>query len=172
MGQKMRTKKYVITLTDDERKALRRITKSGTHTARSITRANILLNLDEGLGEKREQTDIAKICAVSTVTVYTVSKQYAGEGLDTVLHRKKRETPPVPSKITGEVEAKILALCCGKPPEGRARWTLRLLEEKVVELGIVEAISDNTIGRLLKKRRLDLTGTNVGVFHRSTTARL
>lgn len=168
----MRAKKYAITLTDGERKVLRQMTKSGTHTARSITRANILLNLDEGLGEKREQADVANLCGVSTVTVYTVSKQYAREGLDTVLHRKKRETPPVPSKITGEVEAKILALCCGKPPAGRARWTLRLLEEKTVELGIVEAISDNTIGRLLKKRRLSLTGTNAGASRRSTTVRL
>jgi transposase len=168
----MRRKKYVITLTDEERKALRRMTKNGTHTAQGITRANILLNLDESLGERREQTDVAKICGVSTVTVYTVSKQYATEGLDTVLHRKKREAPPVPSKITGEVEAKILALCCGKPPEGRARWTLRLLEEKTIELGIVETISDNTIGRLLKKHHLNLTGINAGAFHRSTTARL
>jgi transposase len=118
----MRAKKYVVTLTDEERKALRRMTKSGTHTARSITRATILLNLDEGLGETREQAEVAKLCGVSTVTVYTVSKQYATAGLDAVLQRKKRETPPVPSKITGEVEAKILALCCSKPPEGRARY--------------------------------------------------
>jgi transposase len=168
----MRTKKYIITLTQEERKALRQRVKSGTHTARSISRANILLNLDEGLGEKREQAEVARICGVSTVTVYNVSKQYATEGLDAVLNRKKREKPPVPSKITGEVEAKIIALCCGKPPEGRRRWTLRLLEEKTVELGIVEAISDNTIGRILKKRRLSPIGANVGVSRRSITARL
>jgi transposase len=168
----MRTKKYVITLPDGERKALRRMVKSGTHRARSITRANILLNLDEGMGEKREQGEVAKICGVSTVTVYNVSKQYATEGVDAVLNRKKRATPPVPSKITGEMEAKIIALCCGKPPEGQARWTLRLLEEKTVELGIVEAISDNTIGRLLKKHRLSRTGANAGAFRRSMTARL
>jgi transposase len=168
----MRTKKYIIKLTGDERKALQRMVKSGTHTARSIIRANILLNLDEGLGEKNEQADVAKICGVSTVTVYKVSKQYAMEGLEAVLTRKKREDPPVPSKITGEMEAKIIALCCGEPPQGRARWTLRLLEAKVIELGIAEAISDNTIGRLLKKHRLNLTGTNVGAFRRSITARL
>jgi transposase len=73
--------------------------------------------LDEGLGEKREQAEVAKICGVSTVTVYNVSKQCATEGLAATLNRKKRETPPIPSKITGEVEAKIIALCCGKPPE-------------------------------------------------------
>jgi transposase len=144
--------------------------KSGTHTAQSITRANILLNLDEGLGEKREQTEVAKICGVSTVTVYNVSKQYATEGVTAVLSRKKRDMPPVPSKITGETEAKIIALCCGDPPEGRARWTLRLLEEKTIELGIVETISDNTIGRLLKKHRLSLTDTNVGASRRNITA--
>jgi transposase len=168
----MRTKKYVITLTGDERKALRQRVKSGTHTARSIIRANILLNLDEGLGEKREQAEVAKICGVSVVTVYNVSKQYATEGLDAVLNRKKREKPPVPSKITGEVEARIIALCCGKPPIGRTRWTLRLLEEKTVELGIVEKISDNTIGRLLKKHHLSPTGVNTGASRRSITARL
>lgn len=168
----MRTKKYVVKLTDDERKMLRRITKNGTHKAHSITHANILLNLDEGLGEKQEQTDVAKICGVSTVTVYNVSKQYATEGLDAVLSRKKRETPPIPSKITGETEAKIIALCCGKPPEGRTRWTLRLLEEKTIELGMAEAISDNTIGRLLKKHRLSLTDTNVGVSRPNTTVLL
>jgi transposase len=168
----MRTKKYVIRLTDDERKALRRTVKSGNHAARSIARANILLNLDESLGEKREQAEVAKICGVSTVTVYNVSKQYATEGLAAVLSRKKRDTPPIPSKITGETEAKIIALCCGEPPAGRARWTLRLLEEKTVELGIAEAISDNTIGRLLKKHRLNLTDTNVGASRRNITARL
>jgi transposase len=168
----MRTRKYVIKLTEDERKALKRMTRSGTHTARSITRANILLNLDESFGEKQEQADVAKICGVSTVTVYNVSKQYTTQGLDAVLVRKKRTTPPVPSKITGEIEAKIIALCCTEAPKGHKRWTLRLLEEKTVELGIVDAISDNTIGRLLKKHHLNLTDTNVGAFHRSITARL
>jgi hypothetical protein len=92
--------------------------------------------------------------------------------LEAVLSRKKREIPPVPSKITGETEAKIIALCCGKPPEGRTRWTLRLLEEKTVELGIVEAISDNTIGRLLKKHYLSITDVNIDASRRSTTAHL
>jgi transposase len=128
--------------------------------------------LDEGLGDKRDQAEAAALCGVSTVTVYHVSKQYATEGLDAVLNRKKRKTPPVPSKITGEAEAKIIALCCGKPPEGRARRTLRLLEEKAIELGIVQTISDNTIGLLLKRRRLSLTGTNAGASLRNITARL
>jgi transposase len=172
MSQKMRAKKYVIKLTDDERKALRQMTKSGTHTARSITRANILLNLDEGLGEKQGQAAVAQICGVSTVTVYNVSKQYTTEGLDAALARKKREAPPVPSKITGEIEAKIIALCCGEPPKGRTRWTLRLLEEKTIELGIVDAISDNTVGRLLKKHHLSPIGTNAGASRLSITARL
>jgi transposase len=168
----MRTKKYVIKLRDDERRALRRMTRSGKHTAQSITRANILLNLDEGLGEKREQAEVARICGVSTVSIYKVSKQYAMEGLESVLNRKKRKTPPIPSKITGEIEAKIIALCCGEPPKGRARWTLRLLEEKVVELGIIDHISDNTIGRLLKKRHLNLIRKSVGVFHPNTMLHL
>jgi len=86
-----------------------------------------------------------------------ISKQYVEEGLDSVIHLKKRESPPVASITTGEVEAKIIALACSPPPEGRVRWTLRLLETTVVEMQIVEAISDNTIGRLLKKHHLSLT---------------
>jgi transposase len=144
--ENMQTKKHVVKLTDDERNIVRRTTKSGTHTAHSITRANILLHLDEGLGDKRDRAEVATTCGVSVVTVYNVGKQYATEGLDAVLNRKKRNTPPVPSKITGETEAKIIALCCGKPSEGRARWTLRLLEEKTIEWGIVGTISDNTEG--------------------------
>jgi transposase len=83
--------------------------------------------------------------------VYTVSRQYAQEGLERVLNRKKRETPPVPAKVTGDIEAKIIALSCSKPPAGYSRWTLRLLEERSkVELGI--ELSDSTICGVLKKR--------------------
>jgi hypothetical protein len=94
---------------------------------------------------------------VSTALIYKVSRQYVEEGLEAVLERKKRERPPVQPIVTGEVEARIIALSCGEPPAGYSRWTLRLLEKKTVELGIVPTISDNTIGRLLKKRRLSLT---------------
>ena len=153
----MKTKKYKVRLTEEERKELKTITKRGKHTSGIVKRANILLNLDESHGPVKQQTEIASLLNTTTATIYAVSKQFVQEGLQATLSRKVREAPPRTPIVTGEVEARIIALACGEPPEGRARWTLRLLEEKVVELQIVEAISDNTIGRLLKKRHLSLT---------------
>ena len=83
--------------------------------------------------------------------VYRVRKQLVEEGFEVVLCRKQRATPAVPRIFDGEKEAKLIALACSTPPKGRARWTLRLLETKVVELGIVDRASDSTIGRVLKK---------------------
>jgi hypothetical protein len=83
--------------------------------------------------------------------VYRVGKQYERKGIERVLNRKVRETPPVPPIVTGEAGAKVIALCCGKPPEGYGRWTLRLLADRAVEPGIVEHISAPTVGRILKK---------------------
>ena len=153
----MKPKKYQVHLNAEQRKELEGITKRGKHSAAMIRRANILLELDENAGSVSTQEEIAKAFKTSTVTVYNVSKQFAQEGLTATLHRKKRETPPIQPIATGDVEARIIALACSEPPKGRSRWTLRLLEEKVVELKIVDAISDNTIGRLLKKHRLSLT---------------
>ena len=152
----MRTKKYKVALSVAERKELEGITSRGKHSAAMVKRANILLNLDENKGPVREQSEIAALLSTSTATIYTVSRQFVNEGLEATLSRKPRETPPRRAIATGEVEAKIIALACGEPPEGRSRWTLRLLEEKVLELQITDAISDNTIGRLLKKRHLNL----------------
>jgi transposase len=112
--------------------------------------------LDENQGRVDHQETIAEQLRTTTATIYNVSKQFVEEGLDTALHRKQRETPPIQPIATGEIEARIIALACSEPPKGRTRWTLRLLEEKVIELQIVDAISDNTIGRLLKKHHLSL----------------
>ncbi|MDR0709525.1 MAG: helix-turn-helix domain-containing protein [Spirochaetaceae bacterium] len=152
----MRKKAYRIQLTKDEKTLLEDIVSKGIYPARQVRRARILLLLNEG--EEREgkalkvpaQSDIARQCRCNTVLVYRVSKQYVQEGLERVLNRKKRESPPVPAKVTGEVVAKIIALSCGEPPEGYSRWTLRLLEEQSkVELGI--KLSDSTIRSVLKK---------------------
>jgi len=153
----MRTKKYKVYLNSQERVQLEAIINRGKHTATIVKRANILLSVDENAGMALKQKDIAKVLGVSTVTIMKISKQFVEEGLTSVITLKKRENPPVKPIATGAVEAKIIALACSAPPEGRTRWTLRMLEEKVVELQIVEAISDNTIGRLLKKHRLSLT---------------
>lgn len=152
----MRPKKYRVRLTREERKELEGITRRGKHSATKVKRAHILLNLDENSGLVKKQAEIAEQLSTTTSTIYAVSKQFVQEGLQATLSRKRRENPPRRPIATGDVEARIIALACGKPPEGRTRWTLRLLEEKAVELQIVDAISDNTIGRLLKKRRLSL----------------
>jgi hypothetical protein len=103
--------------------------------------------------------------------VYRVRKQLVEEGLEAVLSRKQRATPAVPRIFDGEKEAKLIALACSKPPKGRTRWTLRLLENKVVELGIVDRASDSTIGRTLKKTPSSHTGDNAGSFRQRRTAR-
>jgi hypothetical protein len=147
----MKGKKYHVRLTEAEKKRLLEITKKGKHPARRIIRANILLHLDEG-GASRiiaEQKEIAKQCGCQASLVYRVSKQYEQEGIERVLNRKVRETPPVAPVVTGEVEAKVIALCCGEPPVGYSRWTLRLLGRRAVELGIVEHLSAPTIGKIL-----------------------
>jgi len=93
------------------------------------------------------------------------------EGLEAVLNRKQRAMPAVPPIFDGEREAKLIALACSKPPKGYARWTLRLLENKVVELGIVDRASDSTIGRTLKKTLSSPIAANTGSFRRRPTAR-
>jgi transposase len=154
----MKQKKYHVRLTETERKRLLDITKKGSHPARQIVRANILLHLDENGTDKPPagQEEIAKRCGCQGGLVYRVSRQYEREGIERVLKRKVRQTPPVPPVVTGEVEAKIIALCCGEPPEGYSRWTLRLLGSRAVELGIVEHISAPTVEKILKKTRISL----------------
>ena len=102
-------------------------------------------------GEGWSDSRIVEALETNLSMVYRVRKQLVEEGFEAVLSRKPRATPPVPRIFDGEKEARLIALACSKPPKGRARWTLRLLEHKVVELGIVERASDSTIGRTLKK---------------------
>jgi len=102
-------------------------------------------------GEGWSDTQIIEALETSASMVYRVRKQWMEEGLEAVLSRKPRATPAVPRIFDGEKEARLIALACSEPPKGRARWTLRLLENKVVELNIVDRASDSTIGRTLKK---------------------
>jgi transposase len=152
----MKGKTYRVQLTADEKKRLEDIVTKGVHPVREITHARILLLLNQeepGPGKavnELEQSEVAERCGCSIFLVYTVSKRYVQKGLEQALKRKRRETPPASLKVTGEVEAKIIALSCSEPPAGYSRWTLRLLEEKSkVELGI--DLSDTTIGSVLKK---------------------
>jgi len=99
-----------------------------------------------------------------------VRRQLVENGIEAVLSRKQRATPAVPRIFDGEKEARLIALACSKPPKGRARWTLRLLESKVVELGIVDHASDSTIGRTLKKTVSNRTAASAGSFRQRPTA--
>jgi transposase len=154
----MKNKKYGVNLTDGEEKELNDIVRKGSNSARKIMRARILLTLNESGGEGRSdgvmsQGEIAERCGCEISLVYRVGKQYVKEGIDRVLKRKKRETGPVPRKVTGDIEAKIIALSCSEPPAGYSRWTLRLMEERSkIELGI--QLSDATIGNVLRNTAL------------------
>ena len=129
--------KYHVRLSEDERKTLLKIVSKGSASAKSIMHANVLLAADENNADERKgEAEIAELFHIHPQTVHTIRKQYSEKGLSTALGRKKRKTPPVEPKITGEVEAKIIALSCSSPPTGRSRWSLRLLADKAVEIAV------------------------------------
>jgi len=148
-------KKYVVRLSCDERQQLAMLIRKGSSPAQRLMKARILLKADvsEG-GEGWSDNQIIEALETSPSMVYRVRKQLVEEGFEAVLSGKPRATPAVPRIFDGEKEAKLIALACSEPPKGRARWTLRLLENKVVELNIVDRASDSTIGRTLKKTSL------------------
>lgn len=149
--------KYVIDLSNQEKVRLMEIVKKGNSPARTILRANILLASDKQNDRYMTVSEIANAYRTTPTTVQTVRASYCKKGLEATITRKKRETPPIPAKVTGEVEAHVIALACGQPPEGYSRWTLRLLADKTVELGYIESISHVTVSNILKKTNLSLT---------------
>ena len=144
-------KKYVVRLSGEEREQLEALIRKGKSAAQRLLKARILLKADVSAGEGWSDNRIIKALESSASMVYRVRKQLVEEGFEAVLSRKQRATPAVARIFDGEKEAQLIALACSKPPKGRARWTLRLLEKKVVELQIVDRASDSTIGRALKK---------------------
>jgi len=145
--------KYRVRLSPDERRTLMDLVSKGSASAKAIMHANVLLAADENSdGGHLSEAEIAERYHVNQQTVHTIRQRYAEKGLDAAIGRKKRETPPVEPKITGDVEAKIIALCCGASPTGRSKWTLRLLADKAVELQYIDSISHEAVRRLLKKR--------------------
>jgi len=147
-------KKYVVKLSDTERERLNTLIHSGKHPARQRTKARILLKADAlEAGEGWSDSRIAAALDTSIDTVARTRQQLVEEGFESVLTRKHSPASARLRIFDGAAEAKLIALACSKPPKGRARWTLQLLEEAVVELNIVERASDNTIGRTLKKTR-------------------
>lgn len=165
-------KRYVVRLSGEERQQLETLIRKGKSPARRLLKARILLKADVSeAGEGWSDSRIIEALDASPCMVYRVRKQLVEEGLEAVLSRKQRVMPAVARIFDGEKEAKLIALACSKPPKGRARWTLRLLENKVVELGIVDRASDSTIGRTLKKTLSSPIAANTGSFRRRLTAR-
>jgi transposase len=156
-------KKYVVKLSDDEREQLNALIHTGKHRAGQLVKARILLKADasEG-GEGWSDSKIAAALDTSVHTVARTRQQLVEEGFESVLTRKHSPASARPRIFDGATEAKLIALACSDPPEGRARWTLKLLESAVVELNIVDRASDNTIGRTLKKTFSSLTFRNNG----------
>lgn len=148
-----RPKDHVVALTVEDRVKLSRVVSRGTHRARMIMRARVLLELDENARVVPDRRVVAERVGVSEQTVYLVAKRFTetGGNVDDVIRRRKRLTPPVPAKVTGEVEARLIALACTSPPTGYDRWSLRLLEKHVVLTDGLPKLDHSTIGRVLKK---------------------
>ena len=171
-GRDVPVRKYVVRLTEDERCRLEEMVGKGKGPAKRLLKARILLKADVSeLGQGWSDGEIIAALDANSAMVYRLRKQLVEEGLEAALSRKQRATPAVPRIFDGEKEARLIALACSTPPEGHARWTQRLLEEKVVELAIVERASDNTIGRTLKKTFSNPTSRSNGSFRLKRTAR-
>ena len=170
-AKEISVKKYVVRLSAEERQQLEAMIRKGKGPARQLLKARILLKADvSDAGQGWSDSKIIAALDTSVSMIYRVRKQLVEEGFEAVLSRKRRACPAVARIFDGEKEAKLIALACSKPPKGRARWTLRLLENKVVELGIVERASDSTIGRTLKKTFSNPIAGSAGSSRRRPTA--
>jgi transposase len=150
-------KKYIVTLTESERVELRKLISTGKGAARRLTHARVLLKADQGLTDER----IAQEVEVGTATVERVRRRFVEEGLAEALDPRRPEKPRT-RKIDGEVEAHLIALVCSSPPEGKARWSLRLLADKLVELEHLPEVSHETVRRTLKQTSLPPGGSRSG----------
>ncbi len=143
-------KKYIVRLSDAERRVCHEVLKKLKGTSQKVRRAQVLLKADaDGPGWTDEKIREAYGCRVQTVE--NVRKRFVLDGFDVALEGVQRQTPPTPPLLDGEAEAKVIATRLGKPPAGYGRWTLRLLAEHIVELEIVESISHETVRQVLKK---------------------
>ncbi len=150
--------KYIVNLTDEQHNELLSLLNKGEHNARIIKRANILLQSDTG----KTAPHISKDLKTSQQTVYNIRKRFTQGGLDLALYEKSR--PGAKRKLDAEQEAHVIATVCSDPPGDRARWTVRLLTDRIVELGIVDEISRETVRRTLKKTRLSRGRRSSGAY--------
>jgi hypothetical protein len=145
-------KRWVVRLEAEERERLAQLVRVGKAAAYKIRHANVLLAVDESeTGPGCKDEDVSRTLSVTVRSIEMLRRRFVEEGLDACLIHKRRGMSPVNRKFDGEKEAKLIALACGSAPEGRARWTLELLADRVVQLGIVESCSPETIRQTLKK---------------------
>jgi len=143
-------KRYIVRLTDEERGVLKAVVKKLKGSSEKVRRAQVLLAADAN-GLNWTDGKIADAYTCRTKTVENIRQRLVVEGFEIVLNGKKRESPPRRKALDGEQEAKVIALRLGQPPEGFANWSLRLLAEQVIELGIVDSVSHETLRKTLKK---------------------
>lgn len=154
-------KKYVVRLTSEERRDLEDLVRKGKTQAYRIKHANILLAVDaDGPDWTDDQTAQAFRCHRNTVS--NVRQRFVERGLEAALGRKKQQRPSRSRILDGEGEAQLIAIACSPPREGRARWTLKMLADRLVELEVVDSISDQTVRRTLKKTRSNRTCASAG----------
>ena len=150
-------KRYIVTLTKDERRDLNAISSKGKHKSQKIINALILLGCDKGEYQVKHSTNevMSHILNVSMRKIDRVKKRFVEEGLDIALNGKKSDRI-FKSKVDGDIEAHLIALSCSDPPEGFARWSLRLLADKAVELEYIDSLSHETVRKVLKKTKSNL----------------
>jgi hypothetical protein len=145
---------YPVRLGDDQRAALSEVVRNGHAPAKTVQHAHVLLLSDRDRpGGKRTDVEIADVLGMHVNTVARVRKRFVLEGERPALERKPRADPPVPPKVDGRLEAHLIAICTGPPPEGRARWTMELLAGEVVRRGLIGSISGETVRLALKRTR-------------------
>ena len=154
-------KKYIVRLSDKERKELEELTRKGKAAAYKIKHAQILLKADAD-GPNWTDEKIAEAFSVTTRTVGAVRERLVERGLNAAVNRKAQENPSRLPRFDGQAEARLIALSCSSPPEGCSKWTLRLLADKVVKLEIVESVSHETVRQTLKKTLLNRTCEKCG----------
>jgi hypothetical protein len=155
--------RYRVTLTREERSHLEAITRRGKTHARKFIHARALLLCDAGPdGPAWNVADVAAALGVSSRAIEHLKKRFVEEGIEAALQRKEREKPPREIRFDGAFEARLVSLACSEAPEGRRRWTVRLLADKAVELAFAKSVSHMTVQRVLKKTNLSLTSASTG----------
>lgn len=145
-------KKYVVRLTSEERTTLQRLVSVGKAAAQKILHGRVLLQVDQGAeGPAWADAEVSEALRVHPNTIGGIRQRFVEQGMEAALNRKKQERPSRQPKLDGKAEAHLIALRCGEPPEGRTRWTLRLLADRLVELQVVGSVCHETVRQVLKK---------------------